>query len=142
MEPTDASSFRLRAAFLPPAAAPPTPIEKLRAAYRAACAADAGLAALTLAAIERRLQMLPELRSYRSRSARKRALLLRALLEAPAYTPAALRAYADLPSYDSLWQLRRPLLAAGLLTARHHQTVLTPAGETWLLELVQPAPAA
>ena len=73
-----------------------------------------------------------------------RALLLRAFLTKPAWLLPELLTATGLP-YSALYRAARALRTVGLLRIRRggkfgSTVVPTPAGEAWLLELVEPEP--
>ena len=134
-----AAGFTLRAVpglhLGPPDVRMPDSLTALRRAYAAAVAANPALADDTLRTIGFRLQQVPATHSPKALSVQRRSLLLRAFLEMPEWTSPALWAYAGLPNYESLWQMRRPLVRAGWLTTCGRYTRLTEAGQAWLREL-------
>ncbi len=135
-------SFRLKGDPRLRVAPPPSAYERLRMAYARDLATEPRLAEWTLAAIEERLRQEPALAHRQARVHRNRARALLVFLTQPAWPTSTLgdaTGLAYTPLYDACRALREVRLLYIRPGGQHGSTTeLTPAGEAWLLELVEP----
>lgn len=132
---SESTGFRLR--HDPRSAPPPSPYDRLRAAYLHDLAQEPRLADWTLAAIEARLKPGALAGHVQARARHNRALVLRALLHQTDCSIDDFISLTDL-SYYQVWVARKALVEADLLRVhgiRDGVTRPTRAGEAWLLEL-------
>ena len=142
LPPADVT-FRLKNDPRLQAAAPVPAFERLRQAYHHDVAHEPRLADWTLAAIAERLRAVPGLSHPQQRVHANRARLLGVFLKLKAEWPTSNLQAATGLTYTQLYDARHALIGAGLLCLRRNgprenTTELTPAGQAWLLELVEP----
>ena len=124
-------------------AAPASAFERLRTAYAHDLGREPRLHDWTLTAIEDRLRADLALAHPQQRVHHNRARLLQVFLLKAVEWPTSRLQVATGLTYTQLYDTRQALITAGLLRLRRNgphenTTELTPAGQAWLVALVEP----